>query len=515
MELITLPRTHRRGIVVLAFSPDGKHLVSVGDDDNHSVAVWKTPSGHWSDAVRVSFQKGDRAKTLFACFTNGGDFHVMTGGVKFAKFWNISNNVTSKKGLFGRKGKIQPLLCGEAFRDHVATGAYDGSIYLWGGRKVAEVVKAHTRSVNALFVSECGTKLVSGGNDGVIKMWSKHLECLFEYNMADAAPAPYRSSIRSVCLNPAANMVLVGTRGSEIYEVSVSRRRTTLLAEAHCRDELWGLAMHPTDPTLAATAGDDKTIRVWNLASHCMTGKVVTDCFSRSVAWSPDGALLLAGLGGRVGRGRQANDGAYIVADAASLEVVHSARDSKQWISDVKFSPDGSMYGIGSHDNKVYIYSVDGFSKKCVLDKHNSYITHFDFSADGKYVQSNCGAYELLFYSTETGEQETSATELRDVDWATWTCTLGWPVQGIWPAEADGTDINAVDRSHSGALIATADDFGKVKVFNYPCLEKGSGCVEGVGHSSHVTNVRFSVDDGYMLTTGGNDRSVFQWRVRK
>ncbi len=49
----------------------------------------------------------------------------------------------------------------------------------------------------------------------------------------------------------------------------------------------------------------------------------------------------------------------------------------------------------------------------------------------------------------------------------------GWhAVAGIWPKEADGTDINSVDRSHSGKLYATADDFGKVKVFNCPCVEK-------------------------------------------
>ena len=40
-------------------------------------------------------------------------------------------------------------------------------------------------------------------------------------------------------------------------------------------------------------------------------------------------------------------------------------------------------------------------------------------------MQSNCSAYELLFCETSTGKQLTSATELRDVQWDTWTCTLG------------------------------------------------------------------------------------------
>lgn len=41
----------------------------------------------------------------------------------------------------------------------------------------------------------------------------------------------------------------------------------------------------------------------------------------------------------------------------------------------------------------------------------------------------------------------------------------GWPVIGIWSGTMDGTDVNAVHRSHSGRLLATADDFGKVNVY--------------------------------------------------
>lgn len=71
--------------------------------------------------------------------------------------------------------------------------------------------------------------------------------------------------------------------------------------------------------------------------------------------------------------------------------------------------------------------------------------------------------------------------------------------------------MNAVDRSHSGHLVATSDDFGKVNVFRYPCLY---GSVPAVysGHSSHVMNVRWSLGDQYLLSAGGNDKCIFQWR---
>lgn len=40
---------------------------------------------------------------------------------------------------------------------------------------------------------------------------------------------------------------------------------------------------------------------------------------------------------------------------------------------------------------------------------------------------------------------------------------------------SDGTDVNALDRSKSQRYIATADDLGLVKVFNYPCVMKEPG----------------------------------------
>jgi len=39
---------------------------------------------------------------------------------------------------------------------------------------------------------------------------------------------------------------------------------------------------------------------------------------------------------------------------------------------------------------------------------------------------------------------------------------------GIWREGADGTDINACCRSHNQQLLASADDFGSVNLYEYP-----------------------------------------------
>ena len=49
---------------------------------------------------------------------------------------------------------------------------------------------------------------------------------------------------------------------------------------------------------------------------------------------------------------------------------------------------------------------------------------------------------------------------------------LGDDVIGIWPKNCDNADVNCADVTHAGNAVATGDDFGFVKLFDFPCREK-------------------------------------------
>ena len=105
-----------------------------------------------------------------------------------------------------------------------------------------------------------------------------------------------------------------------------------------------------------------------------------------------------------------------------------------------------------------------------MLSKSSSAISSLDWSEDSSYIQTNDLGYELLFYSIDEDDlskskQVTSATAMRDVQWNTHTCKLGWPVQGVFDPSQGGQDINSVDVTPSKSLIATGDDNGDVKIF--------------------------------------------------
>ena len=169
---------------------------------------------------------------------------------------------------------------------------------------------------------------------------------------------------------------------------------------------------------------------------------------------------------------------------------------------------------MGSHDNKIYLYAVDkGYKLRAKFTGHNSFITHLDFSADSQFLQSNCGAYELLFSDVLTGNQIKSASDLRDTEWYTNTCVLGWGIQGIWGPGMDGSDINSCVRSTAGNVVVTTADDGKLRLYNWPCVDKKEAQFEvGSGHSSHVANSCWTCYDEFLVTTGGGDRCIFVWK---
>lgn len=55
----------------------------------------------------------------------------------------------------------------------------------------------------------------------------------------------------------------------------------------------------------------------------------------------------------------------------------------------------------------------------------------------GRYIlQSNDASREVLHWDGLTGRKVTS--NQRDALWSSWTCTMGFPVLGVWPDFSDG-----------------------------------------------------------------------------
>lgn len=309
---------------------------------------------------------------------------------------------------------------------------------------------------------------------------------------------------------------------------------------------LWAVAVprQPKYSHLFISGGDDKWLCLWNNSTFNLEARVRSRAPLRCLDFDPSTSFIAAGMvGGHVslfffdkqmkaasvqGSLLRQNTGASF-----QLKEMDARKDCMEDISDIKFSPNGKMLAVGSHDNFIDIYQAklagpthtsapSGSLRRLKrLKGHSSYITHLDWSADNRVIQSTCGAYELLFWDVLSGKQLLSTFDSleADTEWDTHSCVLGFNVMGIWPKGSDGTDVNAVDVSRSRGLVATGDDFGNLTIFNYPCVVEDAPRKTYGGHSSHVMNVKIVGDssddeDMHIVTVGGNDNAAMTWTVR-
>ncbi|XP_054543716.1 echinoderm microtubule-associated protein-like 6 [Talpa occidentalis] len=492
-----LKDVHTHGVACLAFDSDGQRLASVGLDAKNTVCIWD-----WRKGKLLASATGHSDRIFDISWDPYQPNRVVSCGVKHIKFWTLCGNaLTAKRGIFGKTGDLQTILCLACAKEDITySGALNGDIYVWKGLNLVRTIQgAHSAGIFSMYACEEG--FATGGRDGCIRLWDTDFKPITKIDLRETEQGYKGLSIRSVCWK--ADRLLAGTQDSEIFEVIVRERdKPMLILQGHCEGELWALALHPKKP-LAVTGSDDRSVRLWSLADHALIARCNMEEAVRSVAFSPDGSQLALGM----------KDGSFIVLRVRDMtEVVH-IKDRKEVIHEMKFSPDGSYLAVGSNDGPVDVYAVAQRYKKIgECNKSLSFITHIDWSLDSKYLQTNDGAGERLFYKMPSGKPLTSKEEIKGIPWASWTCVKGPEVSGIWPKYTEVTDINSVDANYNSSVLVSGDDFGLVKLFKFPCLKKGAKFRKYVGHSAHVTNVRWSHDFQWVLSTGGADHSVFQWR---
>src|SRR6185312_1099890 len=128
------------------------------------------------------------------------------------------------------------------------------------------------------------------------------------------------------------------------------------------------------------TAGEDRSVRVWDGYSHKQTAQLAshTDRIP-ALAWSPDGRLLISAgwdTSARVWRPPQADP---LVLLNSHADQVHA----------LAYSPDGKFLACADSDFDIYLWS-DPVTAKVghVLRGHNEEIRCLAFSPDGAKLAS-------------------------------------------------------------------------------------------------------------------------------
>uniref|UniRef100_A0A674DV67 EMAP like 3 n=1 Tax=Salmo trutta TaxID=8032 RepID=A0A674DV67_SALTR len=517
--LITLQQiglgTFERGVgsVAFSFADSGAFLCVIDDSNEHMLSVWDCAKG-----TKHAEVKSTNEAVFTVEFNPNDSTNIITCGKSHVYFWTLSaGSLTKKQGIFGKYKKPKFIQCFVfSLTGDVLTGDSEGNILTWGkspgdvktlGKGAKETfqimrqTRAHDGSVFTLCMLQGGALLSGGGKDRKIIRWSADLAPERECEIPEMFGA-----VRCIA-DVDGEEVLVGTTRNAILRGTFSDGFVAIV-QGHV-DEMWGLATHPSQDVFL-TCGHDRQVCVWNTEEHKLDWCTTLEEYGLCADFCPNGAVVSVGL----------STGRWLVLDLQTKDVVSDYTDGNEQLSVMRYSPDGSFLAVGSHDNFIYIYNVTEsgrrYSRYGKCNGHSSFITHLDWSKDGKYIMSNSGDYEILYWDIAGGcKLLRNRYESKDREWASYTCVLGFHVMGVWLEGSDGTDINALCRSHNERMVAVADDFCKVHLFQYPCPKPKAPNHIYEGHGSHVTNVRFTHCDSHVLSMGGKDTCILQWRVKR
>ncbi|XP_038071466.1 77 kDa echinoderm microtubule-associated protein-like isoform X3 [Patiria miniata] len=491
-----------RAVCCVGFSKcdKGVQLLAIDDSNDHVLSVW-----NWEKEKKLADSKSSGDPVVAAEFHPLIENQMVSCGKGHLLFWTLDNNkVVKKAGIFEKKhDKPKFVLCFTfAGNGDLLTGDSNGNIFIWakGSNRISQAIKAHEGQIFSLVMLQDGRFLSGGGKDRKVHIFDTSYDVTVTLVLPEST-GPCR------CLCPGKDKdIYVGTTRNAILHGDMEGETFTPDVVAHT-DECWGLAVHPNQ-SLFLTCAYDKHVIMWDAEQHRpLWMKTMEEDPCQSACFHPNGGVVALGM----------KTGRWMVLDAQNQDLVTVHTDGNEQHDIVRYSPDGNYLAVASHDNYIYIYAVteEGrkYSKVGRCSGHSSFVTHIDWSADSNYLVSNSGDYEILYWKAENCRQIPSATSMRDTEWATFTCVFGFPVCGIWQEGSDGTDINSACRSHSGAILATGDDFGKINLFSYPVTQPKAGHNSNRGHSSHVTAVEFSSDDTRLFSTGGRDMSCMQWKV--
>ncbi|KAM9365743.1 LOW QUALITY PROTEIN: echinoderm microtubule-associated protein-like 4 [Pholidichthys leucotaenia] len=503
--------TFERGVGCLAFSKadSGQHLSVIDDCNDHMLTVWD-----WQKKSKIAEIKTTNEVVLAVDFHPTDPNTIVTCGKSHIFFWTWSGtSLARKQGIFGKYEKPKFVQC-LAFLStgDILTGDSGGVLLIWtrssaetptgkGPRafQISRQVKGHEGSVFCVCEMRSGTLLTGGGKDRKIVLWDHGLTPERDIEVPDQY-----GTIRAVAEGKGEEF-LVGTSRNFILRGTFNDG-FVVEVQGHT-DELWGLASHPSN-NVFLTCGQDRLVCLWNAKEHSLRWSRTVEEHGHCADFHPSGAVVAIGT----------HSGKWFVLDAESTDLVTIHTDGNEQLSVMRYSVDGTLLAVGSHDNFIYLYTVSEngrkYSRYGKCTGHSSYITHLDWSPDNKFIMSNSGDYEILYWDVPNGcKLIKNRSECKDIDWATYTCVLGYHVFGVWPEGSDGTDINALIRSHNRKVIALADDFCKVHLFTYPCCKPKAPSHKYGAHSSHVTNVTFLHEDSHLISTGGKDTSIMQWRL--
>jgi WD40 repeat protein len=551
------------GLSAVAFSPSGNIVAAACQDEDHTVLIF-----HWrSGQLQASFKGGPR-KVLALTFSLGSTEtaqRLLQTGITHFQLADVGGSkgrlVSKKTGLYGAGSKKLTIACAAAL-PLSPEGGNEFIVALRGGvgviargeRKLASTVDVFPggfiTALTVVVVKEATAdmppvfRVVAGGRNMEVRLLDGEFGVAAVFNLAKPEYGLTEQGgargLKSLCVDRTGRKLLYGTSAGEVGEIDTEKgldinaelpnKPGGPIVRAHYKDQLHAMATHPIRQELA-TAGDDKSLRVWDMETKALMGQINLPDICRSICWAPNGHILICGLGGVVPPTNDPEapprsvprefDGKVVIVSFLQnvLNVVHIAGDAFEGITSVVYAPDGSKVFCASLDTNIYVYNaLDNFKLFMVLKAHSEGVDTLDITADGKCLVSTSVAGEVMLWDVDTLEDKPSPA-IPDISklkkpWYMRQGTRNYNSTGIFAPYSKAEAVTALGLSKDERLFVTGDRFGSIFLLRNPSIRLGAPSKRYLAHTpGGVSKTAFSIDDKYAVSIGRTDRCIVQWRL--